>query len=112
MPQISNATLAEFENRIERLSNRARAARERAETESQELMDTVVESAAAFALGRIESSATTSSDLRIGGVDPGTWIPGALYVTGAVVGGNTGRLLKVAGRGGLVVKAYNFGREG
>lgn len=112
MPQISNSSLQAYEDRIERLTNRIRSARDRAEAESDEIMTTVVEGAAAFMLGRIESSATTSQDLRIGGVEPGTWIPGVAYVAGTVVGGNTGKLLKTVGRAGLVVRAYTFGREG
>ena len=112
MPLVSNATLAQYEDRINRLQARARNARERADKESDELMTTVVEVATGFAIGRIEGAATASQDLRIGGVEPGTWIPGAAYVAGAFVGGNTGRLLKTAARAGLVIKGYTFGREG
>lgn len=112
MPLVSERALAAYDEKIQRLQARAANARERAEKESDEIIDAVVESGAAFAIGRIESSATTSNEFTLAGMEPGTWIPVAMYTAGVIAGGSTGRLLKVAGRGGFVVKAYKFGREG
>lgn len=100
----------ELLDKLSSLKARARSARQRAEDTSEELMDAGVSAAAAFAVGMYKARAQRLNQaVQIAGMDPALVLGAVATIAGRNMAGNSGRLVKGAGRGLLDTVAYEAG---
>lgn len=106
--------LRKAEGEVGRLKSRLARIREVGEEQAEELQSLAIEGGAAFAFGSYERQEALANRTvpTIAGLPPRMAWGGALYIAGKLVGGRMGEVVTSAGRGLLIVEAYEKGKAG
>lgn len=111
MADTKGLTVTEMREKLDGARSRLRSIREKTEQHASELMDTAASSAAAFGVGYYKGDAQRRGlSVQIAGMDPEVVLGIGGLIGGGQLGGDTGRLVKAAGRALLNVAAYEAGR--